>query len=548
MSQIKLKYPEIHKKTRKMADGTQIKSGKKRTEFYNDLQIHAREATVRRSRLGYRSRTMQRTHGNGTAWVRGLCGLILAGWLGMAMGADAGRIVLAVGDTRMDGQSVKEGAAVPEGAELSTGADGYLYLKTLDNGFLILRPGSVATVVAYRIDDGDPQKSRFKFSLRQGVARSISGEAVGKAKENFRFNTPVAAIGVRGTDFSVYADAEETRVVVFSGGVVVSGYDATSQPGGAGPCAGMGSKEFFAGTLGVLQIQKEENVPRIVGDKSLSPDFVTPPRPDEPEVPGNGDNGKAKKSTAASSAVQESVREVAVADALPQDSTAQDSATQDSTSKGSAAPPAQQSSAEGGVAGSTPLKQIADDQETANLDPLKQSQLQPVIWGRWQAISDDLPATVDIDEMEETKERYVIISNDHYLVWRNKENAVLIPASGGLSFTLADSQAHVEGAFGQATANVSDGSLSFDFDRALFSTWIDLDTQGQNYHLSANGSVSANGIFESNAAMTGNMEARGFLSEARGEMSANYVFQSTLEDGVKASGVTFWNQPRPVAP
>ncbi|MDR2452464.1 MAG: FecR domain-containing protein [Candidatus Accumulibacter sp.] len=503
---------------------------------------------------------MKRARWNGKAWTRGCFGIVLACWLGLAAGADAGRIVLVVGEARMDGRAVGEGETVPEGAELSTGADGYLYLKTVDNGFLILRPGSVATVVAYRVDESDPKNSRFKFSLRQGVARSISGEAVDKAKENFRFNTPVAAIGVRGTDFSIYADARETRLVVFSGGVIVSGFDASCHPGGDGPCEGEGSKEFFAGMPGVLQIQKEENMPRIVKDKSLSPDFVTPPRLDEPAV---SDGGQAEGPSGASEALS-TARDAAGADAPTQDSAGQqtagaDTPTQDSagqqTTAGAdasptrdvpAAPSSKPDSTAQDIAGADPLKQITVDQEVVDLDPLKQSQLQPVIWGRWQAISEDLPATVDIVEIEEDREYYVMISNDHYLVWRNKENAVMTPASGGLRFSLADSQAHVEGAFGQVAASVTGGSLGFDFDRALFSTELDLSTQGQDYHLYAHGGVSSNGVFQSHSAMTGNMEATGFLSETQGEMSASYIFQSTLPEGAKASGVTFWD--RPVAP
>jgi hypothetical protein len=490
----------------------------------------------------------------GKAWARGGFGLVLACWLGLAAGADAGRIVLAVGDARMDGHAAREGVAVPEGATLSTGADGYLYLKTVDNGFLILRPGSVATVETYHVDADDPQKSRFKFSLRKGVARSVSGEAVDKAKEHFRFNTPVAAIGVRGTDFSVYADAEETRLVVFSGGVIVSGFDAVCQPGGDGPCEGAGSKEFFAGTLDVLQILKEENVPRIVGDKSLSPDFVTPPRPDEPEVLSI--DGKAEESSEASDTLlaadgslspnQESAAQDLPGADGPAEQIAVDAAPSGQESADGNAPavnPPKRDSAGREIAGLVPLPQNPVDQEVTDLDPLKQSRLQPVIWGRWQSISEELPATVDIVELENNKDYYVMISNDHYLIWRNKENVVLTPSSGGLSFTLADSQAHVEGPFGKAAASVTNGSLGFDFGRKLFSTSLNLNTQGQDYRLYANGSVSSQGIFQSHALLPGNMETNGFLSEAQNEMSASYVFQSTLSEGVKASGVTLWNQP-----
>jgi hypothetical protein len=473
---------------------------------------------------------LKRTYWNGKAWARGVSSLVLAVWLGVvsgvALGADAGKIVFVAGDVRMDGRVIGEGAVVPEGAELATGADGYLYLKTVDNGFLILRPGSVVTVESYHVDADDPKKSRFKFSLNRGVARSISGEAVGKAPENFRFNTPVAAIGVRGTDFSVYADAGETRLVVFSGGVIVSGFGDACRPGGSGPCEGAGSQELFAGTLGVLQIQKEENIPRIVKDNRLSPDFVTPPRSDEPAVSGGGDD-QAEQSSGV----------------LPVDGEASSSDRAVSGRGISGASVSGRKSADRDLdldAGEDVL--ISADQEIVDLDPLKQSRLQPVVWGRWQSISDDLPATVDIDDMEDIKSHYVIISNDYYIIWRNRENAMVTPLNGGMSFSLADSQAHMEGAFGQVVADVTDGNLDFDFDRKNFSTWIDLSALGQDHRLRADGSVSSNGVFEARPSTSGNMDVKGFLSESRGDVNASYIFQSVLPDGAKASGVTFWDK------
>ena len=125
--------------------------------------------------------------------------LFALAWLSLsaAVWADeAGKVVLSVGEVRVQGQPVKAGHSVQAGDRLSTGADGYVYIKTVDNGFLILRPNSDASIIAYQADSHTPANSRFKFELREGVARSISGQAVKNAKQNFRFNTPVAAIGV----------------------------------------------------------------------------------------------------------------------------------------------------------------------------------------------------------------------------------------------------------------------------------------------------------------------------------------------------------------
>ena len=82
--------------------------------------------------------------------------------------------MLSVGEVRLQGQPAKAGNSVQPGDHLSTGADGYLYIKTVDNGFLILRPNSEASIVAYQADTDTPANSRFKIELQQGVARSIS--------------------------------------------------------------------------------------------------------------------------------------------------------------------------------------------------------------------------------------------------------------------------------------------------------------------------------------------------------------------------------------
>ena len=86
------------------------------------------------------------------------------------------------GEVRVQGQAVKAGHSVQAGDRLSTGADGYVYIKTVDNGFLILRPNSDASIIAYQADSHTPANSRFKFELREGVARSISGQAVKNAQ------------------------------------------------------------------------------------------------------------------------------------------------------------------------------------------------------------------------------------------------------------------------------------------------------------------------------------------------------------------------------
>jgi hypothetical protein len=400
---------------------------------------------------------------------------------------EAGKIILAIGETRMAGQAVKVDDSVPVGAELSTGTNGYLYLKTIDNGFLILRPGSVATVEMYEVNHENPEQSRFKFALRQGIARSISGEAVAKARKNFRFNTPVAAIGVRGTDFSVYADAQETRVIVSSGGVVMAGFDALCSPQGSGPCEGANSVELFANATAnanVLLVKKGQSKPQIHHDRELSPDLTAPPRQDEPR-------GKA--------ANERNANDV-----------------------------------------KTP------QQDAISIEPIKKT----VIWGRWQAVANDLPATVDQSTLKhEDYKEYAQIIIGSYILFREQSTAFNLPASGTFGFALQDvNLAHVSNpaSGASAEATLANGTLSLNFANATFATRFDLNALGETHLLHAQGNVTQDGIISSTPAAPGNMLVRGFLykdgQRTDSPGSAIYLFRATLNNGWEANGVANWGR------
>jgi len=426
-----------------------------------------------------------------TSLSRALLAFLLASAYCLAAAAqtatEAGKIVLSVGETRMAGQAVKVDDIVPVGAELSTGPNGYLYLKTIDNGFLILRPGSVATVETYVVNHENPEQSRFKFVLRQGIARNISGEAVGKARKNFRFNTPVAAIGVRGTDFSVYADQQETRVIVSSGGVVIAEFDALCSPQGTGPCENANSVELFADASKVLLVKKGQGKPQIHQNKELSPDLTAPPRHDEPR----------------------------------------------------------------GITPNEPQGVISDEtkaghQDANRLEPIRKT----IIWGRWQAVSDELPNTVDNSTLgKDDYNKYTQIILGSYVLFREQSSAFHLPASGTFSFALQDSNlAHVSNPVtgASAEATLSNGALNLNFASASFATRIDLNALGETHVLHAQGKVTQDGFFSNTAGAPGNMVVRGFLFKDGERIdspgSASYLFRSTLNNGWEANGVANWGR------
>lgn len=441
---------------------------------------------------------------------------------GPARAAEAGRIVFTAGSAAISGNPIVVGQAVQEGDAIVTAAGGYVYLKTVDNGFLILRPNSSARIVSYHIDAANPSESRIKLELLGGVARHISGDAVKAAKQNFRFNTPVAAIGVRGTDFTVFTDQATSRVAVISGGVVVSGFSGSCGPDGGGPCEGVASRELFASQAGqILQVHKGQNVPQLLPINGLAPDLIAPPRSDEPAAKststppvtsaiGVGPNGlilDAEKSASLA---------LPLAPAAPAVVTQPPAAT---------APP---------VPPPTPVIP-----PTVAVEPSRQ-----ILWGRWQALLDQ-PASIDIVKEQAAKGQIIGINNAFAIV-RSAGKDWELPATGTIGFALKQSEAYLfdENSRTFTPAQVANGKLQVDFGKATFSTSFDLfSNKNERFQLQSLGTVSRDGSLDGNSqfATPTNITVNGLVNPANGGTAA-YIFQGRVDSSRIASGVTAWGK------
>lgn len=103
-----------------------------------------------------------------------------------------------------------EADAVFEGETISTGPSTYLNIVFRDNGRILLRPNSRFAIEQFRFTSAAPAAgprptaapadSAF-FRLLKGGFRAVTG-AVGKRDQaDYRVRTPVATIGIRGTDY-----------------------------------------------------------------------------------------------------------------------------------------------------------------------------------------------------------------------------------------------------------------------------------------------------------------------------------------------------------
>lgn len=453
---------------------------------------------------------------------------------GAAWAGEAGKLVFVTGQVQVAGKPAKQDLAVQEGAELSTGADGYVYVKTVDNGFLILRPNSRARIVAYHVDAANPANTRVKLELLGGVARSISGEGVKQARQSFRFNTPVAAIGVRGTDFIIYTDQQTTRVAVVSGGVVVSGFAGPCGPEGSGPCEGAGSRELFAGQAGMLlQVSRGEQAPQLLrAPTSLSPapDQVAPPRQDEPtSKPGASSSNattpvalgapavvslEAQKAEALSSVKQQtgdSIKPPVVVDTKP----------------------------------SVPVVPINPVAPVTPTDPVVEVPVEPVVpvvpevlWGRYKAAA-NLPVDPEFIAKRASAEYEGAYSVGSYQITRLKNTAFVMPTEGTASFTLTGSDATLQAAGKEAVAaSVKNAYLTMDFATRAFETGMTVYNSANSVAVAGKGTVLLDGSLVNDIGTYTTI--RGYLGGAKAAEAA-YIFR-TLDTPLTAEGATTWRR------
>ena len=424
---------------------------------------------------------------------------------------EAARIVFTAGETKVAGRVAQVGGSISEGDALVTGGDGYLYLKTRDNGFFILRPNSSGRIVSYQIDTSDPSKNRIKLELQHGVARSISGDSVKSARQSFRFNTPVAAIGVRGTDFTVFANAETTRVAVLSGGVVVSPLSGECAASGSGPCEGALSLELFAEKLGhTLQVDRGQ-VPVLLRGLDKAPDAIAPPRANEPKA-NPPVNGATMPNSAAVTNAETNLLEPLKIDAINQVVNLALNRAAESVVSSPASAPA-----------SAPLTGV------------------PLIWGRWQAVLDK---SIEVDVASLQANNQLIATNNYYAIMRNREAPWQAPVQSSLAFSVQDSQAMIENQVsGKVTpAKVENGLLQVDFAKSSFFTKFDLVNQNERFVLQNSGEVSADGrLYGGNQFLRpNNMDVRGALSND--SQTAAYLFQARIDQQRLATGVISWGK------
>ncbi|MBV1889434.1 MAG: FecR domain-containing protein [Gammaproteobacteria bacterium] len=118
----------------------------------------------------------------------------------------AGRVVYSKGRSTAAGtggdiRELDKGAKLFEGDTLNTGPGSYLRVRYSDGATMLLRPRTRMQLQEYT-HTGDEANDRNFMRLVKGGFRTVTGAIGHNKKDAYLVSTPVATIGIRGTDYS----------------------------------------------------------------------------------------------------------------------------------------------------------------------------------------------------------------------------------------------------------------------------------------------------------------------------------------------------------
>jgi hypothetical protein len=145
--------------------------------------------------------------------------------------AAAGKVEFAVGNVVAvgpDGRSrpLSKGTDIDTGDTIQTG-DGRAQVRFIDGGFISLTPNTEFKVNEYNYSGKADGTEKGFFGLVKGGLRAVTGAIGHTNKKNYLVNTPVATIGIRGTEFLATLVNDKLIVRVGDGAIYVSNASGT---------------------------------------------------------------------------------------------------------------------------------------------------------------------------------------------------------------------------------------------------------------------------------------------------------------------------------
>lgn len=401
----------------------------------------------------------------------------LAGEVTAAMGEAL--IVASAGGER----TAAQGMPLYVGDILQTGPGGHIHIRMVDDALVSLRPKSKLKITSYAYQSGVTEITQIRFDLLHGTVRSVTGKGGELAKDRFRMNTPIAAIGVRGTDFIARADAETTLVNVQSGAIVLAPLGDGCQASALGPCQTTAARMLTAEMHDMmLKFIRGTGEPKLV---PLGEELQILPAPNQHSQTRSDQQQKIQ---ASAPAPREAIMDPQPLDSLP-----------------------------------------AQMQALGSLPTHYQ-----MVWGHWSASSsgDDLGQAF----LDAASGREITVGNTVTGLFRDNTGPVALPLSGHTEFTMREAQVTLSS--GGSAGKVQNGSLGVSFDTQTFNTQLNMQhpALANTVTLSASGALRSDGMLYSQARLS-NGTVAGSLS--RDGTEAGYQFQLPTVAGT-LTGTTLW--------
>ena len=473
--------------------------------------------------------------------------------------AMVGEATLVIGVARListDGveRLVDRGTAIRVGDRIETGAGGHVHLRFVDGARLSVRPASRLQVENYSRASDASALTAIKFRLDEGVVRSITGAWGEAERDRFRLNTPVAAIGVKGTDFVVKSDGETTLASVYTGAIMLTPIAGVGCQTSFGPCLNGSEKLLSEDMKGqMLSLSRQQATPQLVpavdllaqrvvrpvmAEVTVRPDLVIKPEvnPVASPVVSRTDTSPEKTVVSESRVTEMVAVQVASAAQLTQPVVPPVVTPTQPVAPVQPVPPV------------VPVQPIAPVLVVTPVTPVTPVVLPPVVtqlvWARMAEVAPDGDSLSRSFAQAIEGGRQGTVGNFAYSLYREVSATapvVLASADTSASFRLAGSAAQLTMPSGRSTVSeavqVNNGTLSVDFAHSTYATQLNVS----NARIGVD-SVTSNGIIKSNGVLLGqggNAYTAGALSLDGKE--AGYFFEKTLAAG-QLTGLTLWGR------
>ena len=422
-----------------------------------------------------------------------------------------GRATIESGSGKLS-RTVKPGSQVRVHDQIVTSTNGHVHIRFVDDALISVRPDSRLEITRYDYDPARPALSTVKFDLIEGITRAISGKAAKAARQRFRLNTPIAAIGVRGTDFTVSAKAGSTRALVNEGSIVLAPFSEDCRADAFGPC-GTNSIELSSATMEVIELDGSTPLPRLV--PAADAQNMTAMRTGVQQAIRSSQGADE-----ASGAEDNGVRVEELSAVLVTDNAASDLAdTASDLADAASLLPSQPEFTPGQA---IVIADVADRQ---------------LIWGRYAGAGLDGQERITLSLDEAQLGREITVGNFDYGLFRSGNGSKRLDSGlTVVSFGLSSAQAFYNSSSSVVAMEVGGGTLDINFQENSFATLLNLNhilTGELNF--TASGRLFDGGYFHSR---TDGKTIAGAVSLDGSE--AGYFFEQQLLQG-DIQGLTLWN-------